>query len=76
MNMLDNDPYIKRGCPRGVMVKATDCGIVESEFALQSSCYIHFRPNTLGKGMNHLIPPSYGLNSTTTLLLLEGEIWH
>ena len=33
--------------PRGVMVKALDCGLVVSEF-------IHFRTNTLGKGMNPL----------------------
>ena len=26
-----------RGCPRGLMVKAMDCGIVVSEFVLQSS---------------------------------------
>ena len=28
-----------RGCPRGVMVKAMDCGIVVSEFVLQSRYY-------------------------------------
>ena len=26
-----------RGCPRGVMVKAMDCGILVTEFVLQSS---------------------------------------
>ena len=41
--------------PRGVMVKAMDCGIVECEFVLQSRCYVHFQANTLGKGMNPLI---------------------
>ena len=51
------------GCPRGVMVKALDCGIVVREFY-----YVHFRANTLGKGMNTPYPPSYGLNSTTTVL--------
>ena len=44
-----------RGCPRGVMVKAMDCGIVVREFVLQSRYYIHFRANTLGKVMNPLI---------------------
>ena len=44
------------GCPRGVMVKAMDCRNVVSEFKLQSCYYIHFRTNTLGKGMNPLIP--------------------
>ena len=46
--------------PRGVMVKATDCGIVVSEFVLQSRYYVHFRANTLGKGMNPLIFPAMG----------------
>ena len=27
-----------QGCPRGVMVKVVDCGIVVSEFVLQSRC--------------------------------------
>ena len=36
------------------MVKAMDCGIVVSEFVLQSLYYVHFRANTLGKGMNPL----------------------
>ena len=48
------------GCPRDVMVKAMDCGIVESEFVLQSRYYVHFRENTLRKGMNTLILPAIG----------------
>ena len=32
-----------------------DCGIVVREFKLQSRYYIHFRTNTLGKGMKSLI---------------------
>ena len=47
-------------CPRGVMVKAMDSGIVVSEFVLQSRYYVHFRANTLGKGMNALILPAMG----------------
>ena len=43
------------GCPRGVMVKAMNCGIVVREFVLQSRYYVHYRANTLGKGMNPLI---------------------
>ena len=46
------------GCLRGVMVKAMDCGIVVSEFLLQSRYYFHFRANTLRKGMKPLILPS------------------
>ena len=48
------------GCPRGVMVKAMDCGIVVREFVLQSRYYVHFRANTLGKSMNPLILPAMG----------------
>ena len=47
-------------CPCGVMVKAMDCGIVVSEFVLQLQYYVHFRANTLGKGMNPLILPAMG----------------
>ena len=49
-----------RGCPRGVMVKAMDWGIVVREFELQSRYYVHFLANTLGKGMNPLILPAMG----------------
>ena len=48
------------GCPRGVMVKAMDCGIVVRKFGLQSRYYVHFRANTLGKGLNPLILPAMG----------------
>ena len=53
------------------MVKAMDCGIVVREFVLQSRYYVHFRANTLGKGMNTPYPPSCRLNSTITVLLGE-----
>ena len=48
------------GCPSGVIVKAMDCGIVVSEFEFQSHYYVHFRANTLGKGMDLLILPAMG----------------
>ena len=51
---------LTRWCRRGVMVKAMDCGIALSEFELQSHYYVHFRANTLGKGMNPLIFPAMG----------------
>ena len=57
------------------MVKAMDCRIVVREFVLQSRYYVHFRTNTLGKGIEPSYPPSYGLNSTTTVLLGEW-LWH
>ena len=47
--------------PHGLMVKVMDCGIVVREFVLLSRYYVHFRANTLGKGMNPLIlPPAMG----------------
>ena len=64
-----------QGCSRGVMVKALDCGIVVSEFKLQSCYYVQFRTNTHGKGMNTPYPPSYGLNSIIAVLL-EGWLWY
>ena len=48
---------------RGVLVKAMDCGIVVREFVLQSRYYVHFRANTLGKGMNPLISLQLWVNS-------------
>ena len=48
------------GCPRGVMVKAMDYGIVVSEFVPQSLYYVLFRANTLGKGMDPRILPAMG----------------
>ena len=57
INLLLYYPSLKQdeGCPRGVMAKAMDCGIVVREFILQSRYYVHFRADTLGKGMNPLI---------------------
>ena len=49
-----------QGGPCGVMIKAMDCGIVVSEFELQSLYYVHFWINTLGKGMNPLILQGMG----------------
>ena len=48
-------PVYSQGCSRGVMVKELDCGIVETEFELQSHYYVHFRANTFGNGMNPFI---------------------
>ena len=39
--------------------------IVINKFKLQSCYYVHFRTNTLGKGMHPLIPPNWALDSTT-----------
>ena len=58
--ILNAKPHESKGCLHGVMVKAMDCGIVVSEFVLQSRYCVHFRANTLGKGMNPLILPAMG----------------
>ena len=47
-------------CPRGVMVKAMDYGIVAYKFELHSYYYVQLRTNTLGRGMNYLILPAMG----------------
>ena len=62
VNTLPKDiiPNVIGGWLRGVMVKAMDCRIVVSEFVLLSHYYVHFRANTLGKGMNPLILPTIG----------------
>ena len=67
--------FLGGGGPHGVMVKAMDYGIVVSEFILQSRYYVHFRANTLGAKYEPSYPPSYGLNSTTTIIL-EGWLRH
>ena len=57
---VSNSPFTQ-GCPRGVMVKAMNCGIVVREFVLQSRYYVHFRANTLGtRYESDYSPSSYG----------------
>ena len=58
-------------CPYGVMVKAMDSGIVVREFVLQSGYYFHFWGKYPWERYEPPYPPSYGLNSTTTVLLGE-----
>ena len=56
-----DDNHYTTECPRGVMVKAMNCGIVVREFVLQSRYYVHFRANTLGKRYEPpYSPSSYG----------------
>ena len=65
--------YIGRGLPRAVMVKSMDCGIVISEFVLQSRN--SFSGKYLWEKYEPPYPPSYGLNGITTVLLGEW-LWH
>ena len=55
----------------GIVAYVLDCNIVVSKFELQLCYDIHFWTNTLGKGMNLLIPP---VVSITTVL--QGWLWH
>ena len=57
---MSNITEIRRGCPRSEMVKVKDCGIVVNESELQAWYNVHFRTNSLGKGMNPLILPVMG----------------
>ena len=50
------------------MVNVLNSTIVVSEFDLQSLYYVHFRTNTLEKGMNPTYASTDGLNSATTVL--------
>ena len=43
------------GNPHDVVANVPNCDITVSEFELQSRYYVHFRVNTLGKGINNLI---------------------
>ena len=49
--------HITRGCPHCVMAKAMDCNY-RSEFVFQSPYNVHFRANTIGKGINPFILPA------------------
>ena len=51
------------------MVKAMDCGIVVSEFVFQSRYYGSLSGKYHWESYELPYPPSYGLNSTTTVLL-------
>ena len=42
----------------GVMVEVQDCNLKVSEFECQLQYYVHFRTNTLRKGIKSLIPPA------------------
>ena len=47
---------LKVRIPSGRVASMLDCNIVASEFKFQSCFYVHFWTNTLGKGINFLIP--------------------
>ena len=51
---------IDRGNLRGKVAKVLQCDIVVNEFNLQSRYYVHFKDNTLGKGMKPLFSSAIG----------------
>ena len=57
------------------MSKVLDSEFEVSEFDLQSCYCIYFWTNPFCKDMNPLIPPSYGLNSTT-VSFQQRWLWH
>ena len=59
-------------CVCGLVVNVLNYDIVVSEFELQSRYYVRISINE--KSMSSLIPTSYGLNSTTTVL--QGWLWY
>ena len=59
------------GCPRGVMIKAVDCGVAVSEFELQLRYYVYFRTNTVGKDMNPLSSQLYHHYSSRRMALAD-----
>ena len=48
--------------------KAVEGGREKIEFEHKSVDYVRFQTNTLGKGINSLIPIWYGLNKVITIL--------
>ena len=56
------------GCPCSVMVKAMDYGIVVSEFELQLCNYVQLSDKYPWERYEPLYPPSYVLNSATTVI--------
>ena len=61
--------------PHGVIVKAIDCEIIVSKFELQSCYYVHFRKQYPWEMYEPPYSSGYGLNRTT-IVLLEGWLWH
>ena len=65
----------KRGCPRGVMVKAMDCGNRRTRVRTSVALLRSFSGKYAWERYEVLYPPSYGLNNATTVLLGEW-LWH
>ena len=66
-------PNPSLGCPRGVMVKAMDCGIVVSEFELQSRYCVHFRTPRAREHLHSTNP--YTKRKVLSLTKPKGKIY-
>ena len=53
--LMCNKIKSKWGSPRNVVTIVLNYDLEVSKFEMQSRHYVHFRTNTLGKGMNPLI---------------------
>ena len=60
----------QKGNPYGVVANMLDCNIIVSKFKLKLCYYVHFWINTTAKSKLSCLS-SYGLNSTT-IVLLQG----
>ena len=54
---------IKKEWLRGIMANVLSCNLEDSQFEIYARFNVHFRTNTLGKGMNPLITLAMCLNS-------------
>ena len=56
---LNKETKPRKSSSRGVVAKVLFCYIIVNEFEFQSCYYIHFRTNTIGKGINYY-PVGFG----------------
>ena len=63
------------GSHYNVMANELDRDIVDGEFELSPLYDVHFRKNSIRKGMNPSTPTSYWLNSTT-IVFVHGWLWN
>ena len=55
-NLLKAPRFLDGKGPLDIVANVLNCDIIESQFKLQSRCYIPFQTNTIRKNMNRLFP--------------------